>query len=225
MLADRWPGTTRVRGERATFGDRPAGTHRGRWLTAGRAGAGWSGQWATLGIPAGTHRGCWLTAGRAGACRASCSGIRPRRPAWHLSSERPRPSEPLDEIVRQPYILAMGTRDELGAADVSDAQLAAMVADLLHEDSVELLDSRVDPVDYDLPAITTGGRWWVSGHVATECARAPFRSSSSRCSRGSARRSSSSCPRSSARWPWPGCRGRPRRRSTAPTSPTGCPRG
>ena len=69
----------------------------------------------------------------------------------------------------------MGTRDELGAADVSDAQLAAMVADLLHEDTVELLDSRVDPVDYHLPAITTGGRWWVSGHAATECSRAPFR--------------------------------------------------
>jgi hypothetical protein len=69
----------------------------------------------------------------------------------------------------------VGTRDELGAADVTDAQLAAMVADLLHEDEVELLDSRVDPVDYDLPAITTGGRWWVSGHVATQRSRAPFR--------------------------------------------------
>src|SRR3954471_21074884 len=69
----------------------------------------------------------------------------------------------------------MGNRDELGPADVTDAQLAAMVATLLHEDEVELLDARVDPVDYDLPAITTGGRWWVSGHVATPCSRAPFR--------------------------------------------------
>lgn len=69
----------------------------------------------------------------------------------------------------------MGARDELGAADLSDAQLAAMVADLLHEDEVELLDSRVERVDYDLPAITTGGRWWVSGHAATPCSRAPFR--------------------------------------------------
>jgi hypothetical protein len=69
----------------------------------------------------------------------------------------------------------MTTRDELGAADVSDAQLAAKVADLLHQDEVELLDSRVERVDYDLPAITTGGRWWVSGHAATTCARAPFR--------------------------------------------------
>jgi len=69
----------------------------------------------------------------------------------------------------------MGARDELGAADVSDATLAAMVAQLLHEDEVELLDTRVEPVDYDLPAITTGGRWWVAGHVATPCAKAPFR--------------------------------------------------
>ncbi len=69
----------------------------------------------------------------------------------------------------------MGTRDELGAADVSDAQLAAMVADLLHLDEVELLDARVDRVDYDLPAITTGGRWWVSGHAATPCGKAPYR--------------------------------------------------
>ena len=66
-------------------------------------------------------------------------------------------------------------RELLGAADVSDAELAAMVAELLHEDTVELVDSRVDPVDYDLPTITTGGRWWVSGHAATQCSRAPFR--------------------------------------------------
>jgi hypothetical protein len=69
----------------------------------------------------------------------------------------------------------MGTRTELGAADVTDAQLAAMVADLLHEDDVQLVDSCVEPVDYDLPAITTGGRWWVSGHATTPCCRAPFR--------------------------------------------------
>jgi hypothetical protein len=69
----------------------------------------------------------------------------------------------------------MGSRDELGAADVTDAQLTAMVADLLHQDDVELLDVEVAAVDYDLPAITTGGRWWVSGHASTPCAKAPFR--------------------------------------------------
>jgi Phosphotransferase enzyme family len=69
----------------------------------------------------------------------------------------------------------MTNRELLGAADVTDAQLAAMVGDLLHEDQVKLLDVDVSLVDYDLPAITTGGRWWVSGHAATQCARAPFR--------------------------------------------------
>lgn len=69
----------------------------------------------------------------------------------------------------------MTARAELGSADVSDERLAALVADLLHVDAVELLDSRVEPVDYDLPAITTGGRWWVSGHAAVQGERAPFR--------------------------------------------------
>ena len=69
----------------------------------------------------------------------------------------------------------MGSRDALGAADVSDQELATMVASHLGQDGVELLESRADPVDYDLPAITTGGRWWVSGHAETECGRVPFR--------------------------------------------------
>ncbi|HUR23625.1 MAG TPA: phosphotransferase [Acidimicrobiales bacterium] len=70
----------------------------------------------------------------------------------------------------------MGNRDELGAADVSDQELATMVASHLSQDSVRLLDSHADPVDYDLPAITTGGRWWVSGHAETQCGRrVPFR--------------------------------------------------
>lgn len=70
----------------------------------------------------------------------------------------------------------MGSRDGLGAADVSDRELATMVASHLGLDSVELLESRADPVDYDLPAITTGGRWWVSGYAETEGGRrVPFR--------------------------------------------------
>jgi hypothetical protein len=69
----------------------------------------------------------------------------------------------------------VGSRDELGAADVSDQELATMVASHLGQDSVELLESSADPVDYDLPAITTGGRWWVSGHAEAECGRVPFR--------------------------------------------------
>jgi hypothetical protein len=69
----------------------------------------------------------------------------------------------------------MGDREALGAADVPDAELAAMVAGLLHVDAVELLDSFVEPVDYHLPAITTGGRWWVAGNAATPTERTPFR--------------------------------------------------
>jgi hypothetical protein len=69
----------------------------------------------------------------------------------------------------------MGSRDELGAADVTDEQLAAMVARLLHEERVELLDVRVEPVDYDQPALTTAGRWWVSGHAKTSSGPAAYR--------------------------------------------------
>jgi hypothetical protein len=69
----------------------------------------------------------------------------------------------------------MTGRELLGAADVSDERLTAIVADLLGEETVGLLDVRVDAVDYDLPAITTAGRWWVSGHAATPTGEAPFR--------------------------------------------------
>ena len=81
----------------------------------------------------------------------------------------------LQPIRSSSSFLVVGTRDELGAADVSDRELATMVASHLGQDSVELLESRVDAVDYDLPAITTGGRWWVSGHAEAECGRVPFR--------------------------------------------------
>lgn len=57
----------------------------------------------------------------------------------------------------------MHDRSALGAADVADDVLAAMVARLLRVDDVEVLSSTAEVVDYDLPAITTGGRWWVSG--------------------------------------------------------------
>lgn len=69
----------------------------------------------------------------------------------------------------------MESRSALGAADVSDARLAALVADLLRVDAVRLLDARVERVDYDLPALTTGGRWWVVGHADVDGERVPFR--------------------------------------------------
>jgi len=59
----------------------------------------------------------------------------------------------------------MGDRTILGPADVSDEQLSAMVADLLDEPEATLLDSHAEEVDYDLPAITTAGRYWVRGRA------------------------------------------------------------
>ena len=56
-------------------------------------------------------------------------------------------------------------REVLGADDVSDAELAAMVADLWRVDAVELLDSTAEPVAYDVPSILTGARTWVRGHA------------------------------------------------------------
>lgn len=70
----------------------------------------------------------------------------------------------------------MNPRAALGPADVDDAELASMVADLLgHPGEVTLLDSTVDPVDYDLPAITTAARHWVSGTARTPSGDEPFR--------------------------------------------------
>jgi hypothetical protein len=58
-------------------------------------------------------------------------------------------------------------RTALGAADVDDDELARMVAELFEVPvaEVRLLDSRAEEVDYDLPAITTAGRWWVRGRA------------------------------------------------------------
>jgi hypothetical protein len=53
----------------------------------------------------------------------------------------------------------------LGVDDVSDADLAAMVADLWDVDAVDLLDSTAEPVAYDVPSILTGARTWVRGHA------------------------------------------------------------
>ena len=71
--------------------------------------------------------------------------------------------------------LVVSTRALLGAADVGDEELATMVASLLGEKRVELLDVEVSPVAYDLPSITTAGRHWVSGQAATLNGAKPFR--------------------------------------------------
>ena len=60
---------------------------------------------------------------------------------------------------------AMGDRSVLGAADVPDATLTTMVAADrgLDPSRVALVDSSVTEVDYDLPTLTTAGRYWVRG--------------------------------------------------------------
>lgn len=64
----------------------------------------------------------------------------------------------------------MHDRSALGPADVSDATLAAMLATLydVGDASVTVLRSSAEQVDYELPAITTGGRWWVRGEAAVD---------------------------------------------------------
>ena len=69
----------------------------------------------------------------------------------------------------------MSSRPALGAADVSDDHLTEMVAALLRVDDARLVDVRVDEVAYDIPAITTAARHWVSGHAETERGLEPFR--------------------------------------------------
>lgn len=71
----------------------------------------------------------------------------------------------------------MGDRSLLGPADVDDDELTAMVARLLGEDTgrVEVVDSHVEEVDYDLPAITTAGRYWVSGTARTPSGTSRYR--------------------------------------------------
>lgn len=56
-------------------------------------------------------------------------------------------------------------REVLGSDDVSDAELAAMVAELWGVDTVDLLDSTAERVAYDVPSILTGARTWVRGHA------------------------------------------------------------
>src|SRR5690242_19268365 len=67
-------------------------------------------------------------------------------------------------------------RAALGAADVSGEQLTEMVATLLRRlvEDVALLGSHARDVDYDLPTITTAGRYWVRGQAAVDGEETPF---------------------------------------------------
>lgn len=70
----------------------------------------------------------------------------------------------------------MHDRSILGPADVTDDQLTALVAELLRRDvgEVRVLDSVAHPVDYDLTAITTAGRFWVRGTARVGAEDVPF---------------------------------------------------
>lgn len=70
----------------------------------------------------------------------------------------------------------MHDRALLGPADVDDATLAALVAASLdaRDADVEVVDSRVEEFPYDLPAITTAGRYVVSGSADVDGHRAPY---------------------------------------------------
>ena len=71
----------------------------------------------------------------------------------------------------------MHDRSALGPADVTDEQLAAMVADLFDSDpdETEVLGSSAIEFPYELPAITTAGRYWVSGTARVKGEVAPYR--------------------------------------------------
>lgn len=71
----------------------------------------------------------------------------------------------------------MSSRALLGEADVDDATLTGMVADLLGHPApaVELRECTVEEVAYDIPAITTAGRYWVSGTAETPAGDERFR--------------------------------------------------
>lgn len=70
----------------------------------------------------------------------------------------------------------MNDRTVLGPADVSDDELARMVADLLGVDpgSVAVRDATATEVDYAIPAITTAGRYWVRGTADVAGEARPF---------------------------------------------------
>ena len=71
----------------------------------------------------------------------------------------------------------MPDRSLLGPADVDDAELSRMAAALLghRPDDVTLLSSEAEHVAYDIPAITTAGRYWVTGTARTPDGDESFR--------------------------------------------------
>ena len=78
-------------------------------------------------------------------------------------------------IMKATFTLSPGVdrREVLGADDVSDAELEAMVADLWDVPTVRLHDSTAEPVAYDVPSILTGARTWVRGRATAGAVSGP----------------------------------------------------
>ncbi|WP_322938569.1 phosphotransferase [Nocardioides bizhenqiangii] len=68
----------------------------------------------------------------------------------------------------------MHDRSALGDADVTDDDLSAMVADLLGVDAADVVRSHAEHVAYDIPAITTAGRYLVEGEAVVDGERRPY---------------------------------------------------
>ena len=67
----------------------------------------------------------------------------------------------------------MADRSLLAAADISDHELCALVSGQVGAE-VSSLTCDVEEVAYDIPAITTAGRWWVRGIATTPDGEAPY---------------------------------------------------
>ena len=68
----------------------------------------------------------------------------------------------------------MGDRTLLGVADLDDEAFVAVVAASLGVREVEVLDCEVQVADYDIEALTTGGRYWVRGTAGHPGGRSPY---------------------------------------------------
>ena len=66
-------------------------------------------------------------------------------------------------MTAEPRQTSVGDRAILGPADVSDEALASMVEDALGTRGAELVSCQAEIAEYDLEALTTGGRYWVRG--------------------------------------------------------------
>lgn len=68
----------------------------------------------------------------------------------------------------------MAERSVLGAADVDDETLTAMVRDQLGISDAHVVGVEVEVADYDVETLTTAGRYWVRGRARHAGGESPF---------------------------------------------------